>query len=383
MSPHEQPAAGRRVHWLELLFDLVMVAYISQVAHTMHGSPTPADGLAFAVLLALGWWAWINASVTMNLFGARITPTIWVAVGFVMIAIGFIAAAVPEAFTERAGAFALGNAVIRLVWMYPWLVKRRVTGAAWWRPWLYCFVPAALWTASVWAPGPWRYVLWTAATVLEVALLVNLGRGSAWVGRAVDIDHLIERVSLLVVIVFGESVLSIISELSAHWAPAPALAALLGLMAVIVLAWMFFTLATVGVEAGLRRLRDRGSVGALRDTVMYLPVLLIAGIVLFAAGVGTAVADAAGRLPIAAAVCIAVGICLFFLASIAESLRYGAAWRDVIAWGPAGAVLPWLLVPLSVVLTATGLIAASLLIIVACVTLSVMNTRRVRRRARV
>ncbi|QAY61219.1 low temperature requirement protein A [Microbacterium protaetiae] len=379
MSAQKHPPAGRRVHWLELLFDLAMVAYIGQIAHTMHGDPTLVDGVVFAVLLAAAWWAWINASVTMNLFGARVTPVIWISVIIALMAIGFMAAAVPEALTARNAAFALGNAVIRVVWMLPWLMKRRSIGVVWWRPWLYCLVPAALWTASIWAGGAWRYLLWALALVIEITLLTRLGSGASWLRRTLDVDHLVERVSLLVVIVFGESVLSIITELDEHWAPATWLAALLGFVAVAILAWVFFSFATGAVELGLHRLQGRGSVEGLRDTVMYLPFLLIAGVVLFASGVGTAVADAAGRLPFAAAVCLAGGVSLYFLSSTAESLRYGAPWRDVVMWGPAGIVVPWLLVPAAAAWNATGVLAAAVGVVAVLGALNAVNARRVSR----
>ena len=78
---------GRRVHWLELFFDLVLVAYIGQIAHTMHGDPSWTDAAVFFALLATAWWAWVNAMVSMNIFGARVTPVIWVAVTVAMISI--------------------------------------------------------------------------------------------------------------------------------------------------------------------------------------------------------------------------------------------------------------------------------------------------------
>ena len=40
ISTTEPVATGRRVHWLELFFDLVIVAYIGQIAHTIHGDPS-------------------------------------------------------------------------------------------------------------------------------------------------------------------------------------------------------------------------------------------------------------------------------------------------------------------------------------------------------
>jgi low temperature requirement protein LtrA len=188
-------------------------------------------------------------------------------------------------------------------------------------------------------------------------------------------------VMLLVVIVFGESVLSIITELDLSWAPITWLAGLLGFICVTLLAWVFFTYATTAVENGLHRLQLRGSVAGLRDTVMYLPYLLVAGVVLFAAGLGTAVAEAAEALPLSAAVCIAGGVSLFFLASTAESLRYGTAWRDVLLWGPPGIVLPWLLLLAVPFTPALGVIAVTTLLIVLVVALNVQNVRLMRRRA--
>ena len=375
------PRSGRRVHWLELFFDLVLVAYIGQVAHTMHGDPTWIDALGFFALLAAAWWAWVNATVTMNLFGTRITPSIWIAVTIAMMAVGVMAASVPGAFTDRAAAFAIGNAVIRLMWAVPWFAKRRITGIPWWRPVLYCLVPAALWLASAAIAPPWQFVLWGLAIAIEVVLLGFLGAQAGWLRANLDVDHLIERVGLLVVIVFGESILAIIAELDTHWAVVPGVTAVFGFAAVSMLAWIFFGYATAAVERGLRRLQLRGSIGGLRDTVMYLPFLLVAGIVLFASALGTAVADAGHHLPIGAAVCLAGGISLFFVASTAESLRYGAPWRDVVVWGPAGIFLPWLLVPLSASVEAELVVAASVVLIAVFVALNEINVRRMRARS--
>ncbi|MGC5169843.1 low temperature requirement protein A [Microbacterium sp. DT81.1] len=372
--------SGRRVHWLELFFDLVMVAYIGQIAHTMHGDPGWVQAGAFFGLLAAAWWAWVNASLTMNLFGARVTPSIWVSVTIAMVAIGVMAAAVPEAFGDRAAAFAIGNAVIRIVWFAPWFAKREKVGVPLWRPVLYSIVTAGLWVASIFVPPPSQFLLWVMAVAIEVALLSALGSQAEWLRASLDIDHLVERISLLVVIVFGESILSIIAEFDAHWAPLPAVTAVLGLLAVSVLAWIFFGYGAVAAERGLRGLQLRGSIGGLRDTVMYLPFLLIAGITMFAAALGTAVAEAGHHLPAGAAVCLAAGVSLFFLTCAAEALRYGAAKRDVVLWGPAGIVLPWALVPVAQWVDATAVVAASVVLLALLAGLNELNVRRMRAR---
>lgn len=375
------PRPGRRVHWLELFFDLVMVAYIGQIAHTMHGDPSLIDAVAFTAFLAAAWWAWVNAMVTMNLFGARITPSLVLGVTIAMIAIGVMAAAVPEALGDRAAAFAVGNAVIRLVWALPWFTKRRLVGVPWWRPVLYSVVPAVLWLVSIWIAPPWQYLLWAFAVAIEIVLLSFMGGQRAWLRDALDVDHLVERVGLLVVIVFGESILTVITELDGHWTIVSGLIAVIGFAAVSMLAGIYFGYATPAVERGLRRLQVQGSVSGLRDAVMYLPFLLVAGVTLFASGLGTAVAEAGHELPTGAAVCLSAGISLFFVASAAESVRFGAPWRRVMVWGPAGILLPWVVVPLAVQVTAEVVVVASAAIVGLVFALTVVNARRVRRLA--
>lgn len=373
--------SGRRVHWLELFFDLVMVAYIGQIAHTMHGDPSLIDAVAFTAFLAAAWWAWVNAMVTMNLFGARITPSLVLGVTIAMIAIGVMAAAVPEALGDRAAAFAVGNAVIRLVWALPWFTKRRLVGVPWWRPVLYSVVPAVLWLVSIWIAPPWQYLLWAFAVAIEIVLLSFMGGQRAWLREALDVDHLVERVGLLVVIVFGESILTVITELDGHWTIVSGLIAVIGFAGVSMLAGIYFGYATPAVERGLRRLQVQGSVSGLRDAVMYLPFLLVAGVTLFASGLGTAVAEAGHELPTGAAVCLSAGISLFFVASAAESVRFGAPWRRVMVWGPAGILLPWVVVPLAVQVTAEVVVVASAAIVGLVFALTVVNARRVRRLA--
>ena len=369
---------GRRVHWLELFFDLVMVAYIGQITHTMHGDPSWVDAVVFVAFLAAAWWAWVNATVTMNLFGARITPSIWTSVTIAMIAIGVMAVAVPDALGDRAAAFAIGNAVIRLVWVMPWFAHRRTIGLPWWRSMLYSVVPASLWLFSIWVAPPWQYALWAIAVAIEILLLSFLGGQRPWLRETLDVDHLVERVGLLVVIVLGESILTLITDLDAHWTVSSGLATVLGFGAVSMLAWIYFGYATSAAERGLRRLQTNGSIGALRDSVMYLPFLLVAGITLFAAALGTAVADSGHQLPAGAAICLSAGISLFFVASTAVSFRYGAPVRHTVLWGPAGILLPWALVPLSPYLAAEAVVAASAGVIAIVLALTEINARRVR-----
>jgi low temperature requirement protein LtrA len=379
ISTTEPVATGRRVHWLELFFDLVIVAYIGQIAHTIHGDPSWLDATVFIGFLAAAWWAWVNATLTLNLFGARVTAPIWATVTIAMIAIGVMAAAVPEALGDRAAAFAVGNALIRVVWAVPWLINRRSVGNPWWRSVLYSVIPASLWLVSIAVAPPWQYAMWATAVLIEIVVLSFVGGQQSGLREALDVNHLAERVGLLVVIVFGESILTIIAELDAHWVSSSGLAAVAGFAAVAMLAGIYFTFGASSTELGLRALQRRGSIGGIRDTVMYLPFLLVAGVTLFASALGTAVAEVGHPLPPGAAIALSAGISLCFVASTAEALRYGSPWRRIAVWSPAGIVLPWALVPLATRAPAEVVVAASAGVIAILLALMAINARGARR----
>jgi low temperature requirement protein LtrA len=46
-APAEQQGPGRRVDWIELFFDLAMVAFITQLARGLHGAPGAAEFATF------------------------------------------------------------------------------------------------------------------------------------------------------------------------------------------------------------------------------------------------------------------------------------------------------------------------------------------------
>src|SRR5215510_11999061 len=59
---------GRKVTWLELFFDLIFVAAVSQVASPLHHDYT-WNGLArLTPLFLLIWWAWTGHSVFATRF---------------------------------------------------------------------------------------------------------------------------------------------------------------------------------------------------------------------------------------------------------------------------------------------------------------------------
>ncbi|MET0783698.1 MAG: low temperature requirement protein A [Leifsonia flava] len=377
-APEGLVRTPRHAQWLELFFDLVMVAFVGVLAHRLHGEPSAFDFATFVVLFFPAWWVWVNVTITMNLFGAVVTPRIWVMVSVVMLSVGIMAAAVSEGLGERAWAYAAGNAVIRLVILIPWWMDGRRAGVPWYRSLTYNGLTALIWAVSIVVPQPAQFVLWGVAIGVEILLLAFLGSQRTWLRDTLDIDHIAERVGLFVVIVFGETILSIIAEIDQHWTAASGITAILAFTAISGLAWAFFQYGARSAEDGWRRMQRVGDMRALRDTVMYLPFVLVVGIVMLAAGLGTAVAEAGHPLPVGATVCIVAGIALFYAANAAIALRYGDSPRSVARWGIAGVLLPFLVVPVAAAADAGVVVAAVVLVVAAMVAVAEISRRRVR-----
>ncbi|NYJ19134.1 low temperature requirement protein A [Glaciibacter psychrotolerans] len=375
MSDVSRTAGSRHANWLELFFDLVMAAFVGQLAIGLHGDPQPVNFLTFIVLFFPAWWAWVNVMLTLNLFGERMTGQIWLLVSIAMFGVGMMAAASVEGLGERAWVYALGNSLLRLVLFYAWWSEGRRRGVPWYRPVLYCGVTAVLWGVSAAVPQPAQWWLWGTAILLEILLLSFLGRQASWLRQALNTEHLSERVGLFVVIVFGESVLAVFAELSDSWSLTSGLTALLAFAAISLLAWAFFTYGAETAERSWHRLQVEGNVGALRDTVMYLPFLVVVAVVLLSAGLGTAVAEPTHPLPTGAAISIACGIALFYGTNALIMLRYRDPLRAVLRWAIVGIALPLGLLSLAPVVTGTELVAGAVVVITVLVAPAAITRR--------
>src|SRR5580765_3005265 len=60
--------AGRKVTWLELFFDLIFVAAVSQVAGPLREQYSVEGLVRFAPLFVLIWWAWAGHTVFSTRF---------------------------------------------------------------------------------------------------------------------------------------------------------------------------------------------------------------------------------------------------------------------------------------------------------------------------
>lgn len=318
-----RPETRRTADWYELFFDLVFVVVIALSAHLIEVDPSLTTVLAFVLLFFPLWWAWVNLTVTNNLFGGRY-PAIAVLVVVAMPGPAAMAIAIASGIAELSWLYAVGAAWIRLVLLVMWLIPRAqgAISVPLWRPLSYNLGTAALWLASVAVPQPAQFGLWALAVAAEVLLLAR-GRGGFADGiyERASISHLLERVGLFVVIVIGEAVYLSVTSLAAEPTVAGGVAAIFGLVICALLARAFFRWGAPTAEVGLEAARRTHSFAVMRDVTMYLPFLVVTGLTLIAAAIGSAVEHPLEPLEFPARVLLASGIAGFYLANALVGLR--------------------------------------------------------------
>ncbi|HEX6456892.1 MAG TPA: low temperature requirement protein A [Solirubrobacterales bacterium] len=315
--------AERRTTPVELFWDLAFVFAITQVTHFLLLHLTWGGFLRGMILLALVWWAW-SAFVWAANAQAEDSPTMQLALLVSLLLIFIAGIAVPGAFGDEATLFALTYAGVRLIHLALYVDASRRGNASWEA--IAGFGAATLVALGLLVIGSFfglagQTVLWAIALALDYA-------GPAWLTRAqlrglqrVAVAHFAERYGLFVIICLGESIVAI--GLAANGSPVDAglLAAVgFGLLATIGLWRTYFGQLAVNAEQRLRQ-DDGDVVLAAADGYSYLHLLIVAGIVIFAAGVRVAVDDPTSALPDSVRLCLCGGIALYLLGHAAFRLR--------------------------------------------------------------
>jgi low temperature requirement protein LtrA len=263
-------AAGRHASWLELFFDLVVVAAVAQLAHRLHGEPSPADVGVFVLLYLAVWLAWSSFTLYANVAGDRTSQRSMLAA---MAGIAVLAAAVPEATEQRVVVFVVAYVVVRALGART--MHRTGTNLTAW-PTVQGLLGVVPWLASIWVDPPGRYVLWTVGVAID--LLLPLGaRAEARVPRfaqrmmeaqaqregrpvedlaarvpkpaTVDLAHLAERLGLFMIIVLGEAVLQVVATAAElPWTGRLVAVAGLGFVVLVGMWWHLFRYGLIASE---------------------------------------------------------------------------------------------------------------------------------------
>jgi low temperature requirement protein LtrA len=245
---------NRRISFLELFFDLVFVAIIAQLAHSLSESPTWSGIGWFVFLFYAVWSSWINGTYYHDLHTTN-DLSIRAFTFAQMIAVALMAVHAGDVPGDGSVGFALGYALNTVLLVILWFrtglhdPDHRPASVPYSIAYL---ISALLFAASTLLAPPTRYWLWAAGLLSE-----GIGYGIAmnrWTppesqgGDAViaATPSLIERMGLFVIIVLGEVVVGSVNGM-ADLAPLDldeAVIGLGGMLLAIGLWWVYFDLVS-------------------------------------------------------------------------------------------------------------------------------------------
>ncbi len=356
---------------LELFFDLVLVSAFTQVTTLLSHDPT-WTGLVRAVLvLGALWWAWAAYAWLTNTLDPEegaVRLAMFAAIGAMLV----VSLAVPDVFGPTGVIIGVAYLVVRVLHVVLYSIAGRgdrVLFRAILRIAPVATTAPVLLLVAGFLEGPDQIGLWIVALAIDY-LSVLMGRMRGW---WVSPEHFVERFGLIIIIALGESIVAI--GVGASGLPLDAgviTAALLGVTVAACLWWSYFDWVVYVAEATLVEATGVQRARFARDAYSYLYLPMVAGIVLFAFGLETALADVDVSLATVPALGLCGGVGLYFLAHVGLRIRTGGG----IGHGrPVATILLLGLIPLA---TEVQAIVALALVAAVCVALIAYEALRYR-----
>ncbi len=276
----EEDGIRRGATWLELFYDLVFVAAVTELAHYLENHLSWVGFWEFLTLFVPVWWCWVGATFYASRFDTDdLSDRL-----FAVVQMGIIAAMavnIHQGLDDTASGYTLCYIAFHSVLIGQYLNAGYHIPAV--RPLSAAYaigfgLSAALWVASLYVPSPWRFLLWTLGLIIEFATPIVCREFVIRVPPSGT--HLPERMGLFTIIVLGEAIVGVVSGLSEQeWGVASTVTAFLGLGTAVSLWWLYFDTADGSPLHGLQE-------GRFYEAVIWLYSHLPLAIGLVAAGVG-------------------------------------------------------------------------------------------------
>jgi low temperature requirement protein LtrA len=351
-----------RVTTIELFFDLVFVFTITQLTHLVgdHAGPG-ALAQTLLVLCVTGWMYGGYAWLTNQLPPGGVLHRLLLVAGMT----GFLtmALAIPHAFGRDGLAFGLAYLVVVLLHTGVFALASdagTVRAVARMAP---TNVGSALVVVGAGFVDGWLdWVLWPLAIVVAaVPAALRQGRGFS-----IQPAHFVERHGLIVIVTLGETVVAL-GAAAQDRALSPSVVAVvaLGLLLCVALWWVYFDVDESRAEHALAATppERRGMVALQAFGGAFVPLLL--GIVLFAAGLRLATADAWEPAGAQAGWLLAGGVGLYVAGEAVFRVALGigpVAGRFAAAGACAACALLAPVVPGAVLVAVLGVVLVVLLV---------------------
>jgi low temperature requirement protein LtrA len=275
---------------VELFFDLVYVFAVTQLSHQVLDDLTVAGVARTGFLLLIVWWAWIYTTWMANWFDPA-SSAVRAVLTAVMLASLLMAAALPEAWGQRAVLFAASYVALQVgrnaaaAWL---LTRRHPLRDVFERLVVWSAASGVLWLAGAALDSDQRLALWFPALMLELAAPA----AGYWLpgrGRAATTDwdiegaHFAERCQLFIIIALGESIVVTGATASAAGLTSTVVLCLVvAFVETAALWWLYFGATAEHARVTMSTSEDPGRLA--RDAYTYLHLPIIAGIIATAVG---------------------------------------------------------------------------------------------------
>jgi low temperature requirement protein LtrA len=341
-----------RVGPLELFFDLVFVFTITQLTALLADHLSWRGGAQVALMLSVLMWmyggyAWLTNTISPNNPTRRFLMLVGMA-GFLAIAL-----AVPDAFGASGWVFGLGYFVVNAVHTGLFIVAGGAGVArAFRRLGPLNLISATLILVGGLTPGGWRWGLWIAAALVQLAAPYLNPIGEFRISPA----YFVERHGLLIIIVLGESLIAIgIGAAGLEIDAVLLLTAVLSLVVAYLTWWVYFGGSMETAERALAAVEPRRRALAAIHAFGWAHLPMFLGIVAVAAGIKKAVGHADGHLTLAEAAVLGAGLAVFLAGDVAFRLLLHI---PSVRHRAAGAVVVLAVIPAAMVAGVLGLTAA-------------------------
>ena len=308
-----EPRVERHATWSELFYDLVFVVLVARLAHRLGSHLDPAGVAEFLALFVAVWWAWIGEVYYSTRFDSDLDRGKRFLGMLQLIGLVLLAVAVEHGMAEASLLFGAAYAFVQVVQI------GQVVRAGIWLPAARPFVRhfatgyalgVAVWLAALLLPPPGRYIGW--AVGLTIELLTSVLAGDLHRRFPPHVTHIPERFGLFVILVLGESFVSIVAGLLRGPLDGPAVVlAALGVAIIVGVWWTYFDQRD---DVALRALVGQGrSRPYLAWVYVHLP--LTAALTTLGAGLGLVIAARDAAVPVPVTWLFAAGLTGYLLAA--------------------------------------------------------------------